>query len=142
MLKKLHEFNLPLATFIISVVVFMLAGATFAVTEVTTQRDRSTQTQSQVNGDQAMIYAVCSAFHRRDLIYAGKWKSVTTIENNYKPKKGSDNAEYHAERRGALLQAAKTDQQIVNFDCAADMLRAYKSGSQVQSFGSHREITK
>ena len=84
---------------IATILVFMLSVIVFAFATLASQRDhdkRFALAQRQVNGDQAMIYAVCTAFHKRDLSDAKKWAALTRIELHFKrPNNNAIDAAYH-----------------------------------------------
>lgn len=86
--------------------------------------------QREINGNRAMLYAVCEAFRRRDLSDAHKWHAVTDIEQKYqRPNNNSLDAAYHAARRKAMVDAERADAQILGFDCLEGMERAYIQGA-------------
>lgn len=95
---------------------------------------KSIQAQRQINGNEAMIFAVCRAFHRRDVRDADKWKAVTDVEFHYRrPNNNETDAAYHAARRKALAEVVKKNTAIVNFNCLKGMERAFFDGSQFTS---------
>lgn len=80
-------------------------------------------TQQQINGEKAMIFAVCKAFHRRDAVNNLRWAKVTEIE--LRTRKSSFDPIYHAERRIVLSKSEQSDKAGAKFSCAESMQKAY-----------------
>lgn len=94
----------------------------------------ATSAQREINGNQAMIFAVCKAFRRRDISSTNKWKSVTRIERQFEwPSKNPLDAKYRKALHKALTNAANADVAILGFDCLHGMERAYIEGTSSSS---------
>jgi len=123
------------------VVTFIVSTSIFAIATIVAQRSHEARlghalataqnAQRQANGDQAMIYAVCSAFYLRDVAEAQKWRRLTEVERHFRhPNSNETDAEYHAARRVAFVAAGKIDQQILQSDCLRGMVKAYENGAR------------
>lgn len=125
-------------------VALILSGGLFAAGTIRAQYEHevlshkalnvATSAQREINGNQAMIFAVCKAFRRRDVSSANKWKSVTRIERQFeRPGKNPLDAKYRKALHKALTNAANADATILGFDCLRGMERAYTEGARSSS---------
>lgn len=112
--------------FVYGVLLFMF-GIVLALTSHTSQISVA---ERQANGNQAMIYAVCDAFHTRDKSWQAQWRSISDIEYRFKlTNKTSADAGYHAARRVAFQNAVKADAELLAFDCRGSMRKTFIQGA-------------
>ncbi len=107
----------------------------FAVSTVLMEQERLARRetiQREVNGNQAMIYAVCRALKRRDKFEADRLTKAQQIEFQHesmtKPFSPVVKDYFKARRKAIATAALEQKQKFVNFDCIKGMERAYADG--------------
>ena len=106
---------------------------------------RANNVQREINGNRAMIFAVCNALHRRDQDRARatyndalEWSDLRRIEDEFpRPNPGKVDIAYHTARRRMMVfedkrkrRDAQRAQIIAGPDCQTTMLNAYRQGEQ------------
>jgi hypothetical protein len=114
---------------------FALSIAAFAVSTIVAQHDHDsalTDTQRALNGNQAMIFAVCNSLRRRDTFMQGRLDSIKSVDLKYAHSAHElspiERKLFYERMEIAIKNDDAERKQFVEFDCIKGMERAYDQG--------------